>query len=310
MAERKPAPDQPEISAADLVRAHGERGLAATRLPGREILLGRKPMPEDKRDHPMSKHLTDEQISDAQLDMSLRDLLAQGFFSNWKQVLAFWRWARPKKPKPPKARRFVLYDDAVQLDQGATGHCVGFAWSQWHNSPPVIGTYVNADGHNVYYECKVIDGQPLQENGSWTRSGAQAMKNRGRLDEYVFAGSVEEIIAWLLNHGPVAVGSDWDGPMFDPDVSGYLRPDGNSEGGHEWLLIGYDDGGIDYVDTEPYFVMQNSWGLNWGVQVVKLPSENRLTTILVPGGRAKITVREFKQLFARDGDAAAALELA
>lgn len=314
MPERREPHDKPELSAADIARQDPtRRGLAATNLPPRSILLGRQPMPEDKRDHMMTdEHLSAQDVTDAQLDTSLRDLIAQGFFTNWRQILAFWRWVKPRKPKPPapKARRYVLCEDASQLDQSATPHCVGFCWSQWHNSEPVVGQYTNADGHAVYYECKVIDGEPNAENGSNTRSGAKTMQNRGRLGEYVFAGSVDEIVAWLLTKkSPVSTGTDWDGPMFTPDSNGYLHPNGNPEGGHEWLIIGYDDGDPDDpFDKEPHFVMQNSWGLGWGVTVTE--GQGKLVTSMQTGGRAKITVREYKQLFDRQGDAAAGLELA
>lgn len=280
MAERRAAPDHPTRSAAETART-----------AEREMLLGRVPQTPDKRDHRMIDRLKTE-VGDAQLDMTLRDLLAGGFLSNWKDILAFWRWI--KKRPSPKARRSKLWPDALQLDQGQTPHCVGFAWAQWGNSEPVVDEFQNGDGHALYYECKIIDGEPQAENGSQTRSGAKAMQQRGKLGEYVFAKTTAEITAWILKMGPVVVGTDWDGQMFHPDANGYLHPNGQVEGGHEWLLLGYDDGDPNsYRDKEPFYTMQNSWGLGWGER-----------------GRARITVREFQQLLDRDGDAAAGLELA
>jgi hypothetical protein len=265
------AKDQPDKSAADNLGRH---------------LLGRNPQPRDRRDHRMLTKLRAEPVGDAQLDLTLRDLLAGGFLANWRDILAFWRWI--KKRKPPPVDRVRLWEDQLQLDQGATPHCVGFAWTQWGNTEPIQDTFQNSDGHAVYYECKVIDGEPGAEDGSITRSGAKAMQNRGRLGEYVFAATVTEIVAWILTHGPVVVGTDWHDEMFSPENhSGFLVVEGDLAGGHEWLLIGYSDNNGD-----PYFVMQNSWGLGWSEQ-----------------GRAKIRLTEFTKLLRADGDAAAGAEL-
>ena len=176
------------------------------------------------------------------------------------------------------------------LDQGSTPHCVGSAHAQWGNTDPVNDSYTQSDADAIYYEAKIIDGEPGEENGSSTLSGTKAMKNRGRTEAYAFARSVDEIKEWVLTDGPVVTGTDWTASMFDL-VDGYLVPTGRVEGGHDWLIVGYDG-------DRDAFVMQNSWG-PWG-DVIEGVS-----------GRAYIRVSDYAQLFAGidyAGDASFMLE--
>ena len=43
---------------------------------------------------------------------------------------------------------------------------------------PIDDNWVDADGHKIYYECKVIEGDPGGEDGAYTRDGAKAMLAR------------------------------------------------------------------------------------------------------------------------------------
>src|SRR5262249_37867530 len=155
--------------------------------------------------------------------------------------LIFWHWAQqhqpggppPPPPAPgPPPPGVVVWEDLIQLDQGPTNHCVGFGWAAWGDCAPVEDQYQDADAHKIYYECKVIDGQPQLENGSSVRSGAKAMQNRGRLGAYVFASTTQEVEQWVSNHGSVVIGSDWKHDMFTPDDQGFVHPTGPVEGGH------------------------------------------------------------------------------
>ncbi|HEY5473260.1 MAG TPA: C1 family peptidase [Candidatus Limnocylindrales bacterium] len=168
------------------------------------------------------------------------------------------------------------------LDQGDSGHCVGFGFADWGNTLPVDDDYSGADGDAIYYECKVIDGEPRQEDGTSVRSGAKAMKQRGRLAAYAF-GSLPDAKTFLLNHGPVVFGIDWYDGMFTPNASGVVRPTGSVAGGHGIAAYGAD---------ATYCYLQNSWGTSWG-----------------QGGKCKITWADLAVCMANGGEACAAVEL-
>ena len=179
----------------------------------------------------------------------------------------------------------LVWSDPIQLDQGATNHCVGFGWAGWGDADPVEDKFQNADADAIYYECKIVDGEPNGENGSTVRSGAKVMKTRGRVGSYVFAASVDEIRQWQQLHGRVVFGTDWTNDMFQPDGQGYVRPTGPVAGGHCYLALGD-------LTSEDAVLCENSWGPNWGL-----------------GGRFKIKWNDFAQLFAAQGEACAGTEL-
>ena len=157
-------------------------------------LLGRIYKP-DPRDWKLSRLMELAEPGDGTLDMTVQQVLDQTpYFTTWPNYLVFWRWVKQQKkgPKPaPTGDTTPGWDLKIQLDQGQTGHCVGFGWAGWVNATPVEGNFQNADGHAIYYECKVIDGEPLAENGSYVRSGALALRNRGRLAAFAFADEHE-----------------------------------------------------------------------------------------------------------------------
>jgi Papain family cysteine protease len=176
------------------------------------------------------------------------------------------------------------WEDLIQLDQGQTGHCVGFGWAGWGDATPVTDTFQNADGDAIYYECKVIDGEPLAETGSNVRSGAKAMQNRQRLTAYAFATDLAQVDEWLNNHGPVVFGSDWYHDMFTPDPQGWVTATGTIDGGHCFLCL-------DKLDAEDGYLFQNSWGSSWGLS-----------------GRFKIKSADLAMLLASGGEACLAAE--
>jgi hypothetical protein len=263
-------------------------------------LLGRVPSRRDSRDWQMADFLLPAP-DDSLLGKTVQQVLDEGtYFASWPGILIFWQWAKqhqpagpPPQPAPaPPGPGPVLafsWEDRIQLDQGQTNHCVGFGWAAWGDCAPVEDTYQNADGNAIYYECKVQDGQPDQENGSSVRSGAKAMQNRGRLGAYVFASAVDELKQWVTSHGPVVIGSAWTQDMFQPDANGLVQPTGPIEGGHCYLMLGYNP-------ATDLFEFDNSWGTAWGVE-----------------GRFFMSATDFDQLVFQDpqhpGEACAGLEL-
>jgi hypothetical protein len=262
-------------------------------------LLGRK-VKHDPKDYSMRKALDKLNSDDPVLDKTLREAIDERnpLVTTWKGILQLWKIIKaflsanpaptPEPPSPtptpdPVTSR-VWTDNAPVLDQGQTGHCVGFSWAQFGNTDPINDNYDNEQGHAIYYECKVLDGEPRAEDGSYVRTGAKAMKNRGRIATYVFSTNIQDVKEWLLTQGPVTVGSDWMNDMFDPDGEYYVHPQGGVAGGHAYLCVGYD------APTDTY-IFQNSWGSGWA-----------------DGGRFKMHAQDFQLLLSRDGEACGTTE--
>lgn len=259
-------------------------------------LLGRRPSPPDSRDFNLSmleEFRTGDPLIAALhlLDVSRAAKATKAWAHVATERILTVAPAAPSPepaptPNPPPAGPpgGVWADPSDPLDQGDTPHCVGDGWAQWGNTLPVGDYFTQPDADAIYYECKVIDGEPKQENGSDVRSGAKAMQARGRLLAYAFAGSIAEVRDYVSTTGPVVFGTDWTDAMFTPDANGVIAPNGPVAGGHCWLLIGEDG---------DYGVALNSWGKGWGLN-----------------GRFKMLWTDLATLLARQGDACAAVEVA
>lgn len=266
--DRRMAADPPQRSASSSPGAH---------------LLGRIYTP-DARDWSMGKLRELAEPSDAILTQTVQQVIdSKTYFSDWRSYLVFWHWLnKKKKPVKKDPGGWALN---VQLDQGQTNHCVGFGWAGWGDAAPVVDAFQNADANAIYYECKVIDGQPHGENGSSVRSGALAMRARGRLAAFAFATTTAEIDDWIDNHGPVVMGTNWTNDMFNPDANGFIKPTGGVAGGHCYLML-------DRLPAEDGYLFQNSWGSNWGLN-----------------GRFKIKTADLASLLAAQGEACCTAEL-
>jgi Papain family cysteine protease len=251
-------------------------------------LLGRIYKP-DPRDWSLMRLMEIAQPNEGILKKTIEEVRQETtYFTDWNAYLVFWRWlkAQGKKPKPVVGDITPGWELKIQLDQGQTGHCVGFGWAGWVDAMPIEGNLQNADGHAIYYECKVIDHEPLAENGSYVRSGALALRNRGRLAAFAFAKTTAELDSWINTQGPIVVGTTWTNDMFDVDAKGYVKPTGAVAGGHCYLML-------ERIDSEDAYVFQNSWGAGWG-----------------QNGRFKMKRTDFDSLLQDDGEACCAAELA
>jgi Papain family cysteine protease len=257
-------------------------------------LLGRKPMPPDDRDYQLEDYVhASDAATELSPDTTIQELIDGGWVTSWHGILAFWRWIKSLiigQPKPPPGETWVDPEQGT-LDQGQTPHCVGFTGAGWMSTLPVHDQVENETGHDLYAACKVLDGEPGAEDGSNSRSLCKVLKTRGRIGAYAFTTDAQTVADFVSAHGPVGTGTPWDQSMFNPDGDGYLRPNGDEAGGHEWLIVGYSPAGFGNVQ-EPSFVMQNSWGTGWG-----------------DNGRAYITSHDYQSLLDRNGDAWAGVEL-
>lgn len=261
-------------------------------------LLGRKPSPPDLRDYRLANFsalgATDVPGTASEVALyAIRELQqttitykqwAARVYADvtvthwWKALNALNQIAGTPTPPPTGDKK---WDVDFQLDQGQTGHCVGFGWAGWSDAAPVENSYVDADGHAIYYEAKIIEGHPGAEDGAYTRDGAKAMQNRGRLNTYAYAYTIDEILTHLRAKGPLVVGTDWTYDMFEPDSNGYVKPTGGNAGGHCYLLYGV---------TGDTFEFKNSWGSSFGLNGSFRMKINDFSTLLQSWGEAIASV--------------------
>lgn len=263
-------------------------------------LLGRKPSPPDARDYRAANFMgigvAETELSNAELAvLAIQELQKTTItYKNWAsrhydnvQITHWWRalnyLSQIAGTPIPTPSQDVLWESKIQLDQGETGHCVGFGYAGWGIANPVQDVFGNDDGHAIYYEAKAIEGDPTGEDGAYTRDGAKAMVARKRMSTYAFLDTEQEILTWLRTKGPIVVGTDWTRDMFYPDENGLVIPSGTVEGGHCYLLIGVE--GV-------YLIFKNSWGSSFG-----------------DNGYFRMKISDFMSLMDDYGEAIASVEL-
>lgn len=171
------------------------------------------------------------------------------------------------------------------LDQGTEGACVGFAWNHEAAARPVVRQVTHAAARQTYLRAQQLDQWPGEAySGTSVIAGAKAMQERGWLQEYRWAFSLDDLILAVGYKGPAVLGLDWYQGMFRPDSDGYLRPTGRLMGGHAILCHAVSV-------RERYFWLWNSWGRGWGVGGRAKISFDDLAGLLAAGGEACVPVR-------------------
>jgi hypothetical protein len=189
-------------------------------------------------------------------------------------------------PRAAKRRPILHRRYSPVLDQGSLGSCTGNAMAHAVNMTPlhIRGTkwLVQEDAVALYQRATLIDPFPgvfpPTDTGSDGLSVCKAALELGLITGYRWAFGFEHALD-ALQFGPVLIGTYWHWSMFFPDGEGFIRPNGETVGGHEYVLMG--------DDTKNTLTFLNSWGKSWG-----------------KAGRFKMDYATFKALLAADGDAA------
>lgn len=160
------------------------------------------------------------------------------------------------------------------LDQLAEGTCVGHGFCHEANSTPLVPTKprTHRDAVDWFDAAAAIDEFPgvNRSNGTSVLAGAKIGVKFGFFTGYRWAFTLDEVKAALFNEGPVVMGTDWLSGMYNTTQAGQLVVSGTTEGGHCWLVYGFVlKGDLNPLTGGPapedIFLMQNSWGLNWGI---------------------------------------------
>lgn len=204
---------------------------------------------------------------------------------------------------PPKLSHKASTD--IVLDQGPYGICVGCSGAGLKNKQEQKSGTLPIGGFSpvyLYTLCKQIDGIP-NIWGTYPRTSLQVLIKDGILpyDDMPISvidglgGKLPEItpaqiakatpykiasyaqvplsnllaVKQALVNGPVKFALGVANQFFNPEQGRFIAPpSGTLYGGHDVLLVGYDDDMMyTYADgrTEKGFLeLQNSWGKHWG----------------------------------------------
>lgn len=185
----------------------------------------------------------------------------------------------------PKTRHWSYFSHA--LDQGSTSQCVAYSWLHFLLSAPVAhGPNVemrlrpNAYAERLYREAQRMDEWPGENyDGTSVRAGAKALQAQGRLSEYRWARTVDEMRLYVLQRGVLVFGTNWHVGMLDVNHLGYIEPTGSIVGGHAYALTGYS------AERRAFRVL-NSWGMSWGHKGRAWLHEDHAAFLLANDGEA------------------------
>lgn len=185
------------------------------------------------------------------------------------------------------------------LDQGDSPQCVAYATTAFLQCGPFVNNppFPWTDPAGLYHAAQQNDEWPGEGYDGTSALGAmRVLSPAGYVKEYVWAYEAMEVVQWILQHGPVLIGTNWYETMFDVESSHWLRVHAEKNpaiaGGHETLLIGTDTAKKCPDGTVGAVRLQNSWGTSWG-----------------DGGRAWLSISDLSILLREGGDACTANEL-
>lgn len=145
-----------------------------------------------------------------------------------------------------------------RLDQEQSDACTGHAWTHEHAAEPKRHKPTSQLAFQWYDLARKLDGLPDEDGGGSTTLGAaKAGVRMGYFDSYEWCFTLEDVLLTISHLGCVVVGTVWRRGMFSPSREGIIHPTGPDDGGHEYLLRGYDP-------RRGLLVGSNSWGESWG----------------------------------------------
>lgn len=173
-------------------------------------------------------------------------------------------------------------------DQGNYPHCVGYAWAHFIDDGPIVHKKEGAeiDPVLIYTEAQKIDEWEGENYaGTSVRAGAKVLQGMGHIGMYTWAFDLETLVNAVLTTSPVVVGTNWYRGMFYPNGEGIIKPNGQLDGGHAYLINGVNV-------NKAMFRIKNSWSKKWGKK-----------------GHAYISFDDFDKLLQQDGEACLAFEI-
>ena len=192
----------------------------------------------------------------------------------------------PEQDRPWYARHKFNQQGSSCTTQAATGLLMSSPFRLNKERLSIVKQHLDTEAkrHQFYLDSQAYDpweGGELAYEGTSSDAPYRLMRERGIISQWRWCFGVDDINLTLRRYSPVTVGTYWHDSMFQVDKSGFLVVDRNSSivGGHEWLVLEYDD-------SDDWYTMLNSWGELWGRK-----------------GRARVKGDDFRYLIENNGDA-------
>lgn len=181
------------------------------------------------------------------------------------------------------SRQYRWWRCGPVLDQGLEPSCVGQAWAGWLQASPHPQNPLSPSGiYNIAKKYDVWNGEDY--DGTSVRAGAKVITLTGQVSRYEWTYSADDAVEYLLENGPIVLGTLWTSGMSNPDRHGIIKPDGSNQGGHAYLAYGVNlNRGLVYI--------RNSWGRAWGYN-----------------GNARIKIEDLQKLLDQNGECCVARE--
>lgn len=136
---------------------------------------------------------------------------------------------------------------APHIFQGNHPRCVGYGWTNWLTSAPMVhralglGMTPNQYAISVYDRAQRVDEWPGEDyEGTSVRAGAKVIFADGRIEGgYKWGATAAQARDHIIGYGPGVAGFNWYERMFVPDADGFLLPEGEIAGGHAFLVLGF-----------------------------------------------------------------------
>lgn len=157
--------------------------------------------------------------------------------------------------------------------------------AQWVNtdyakSARPDGYLDEAEAVQIYTLATHLDGIPGNtypgvDQGSSGGGAAKAAKKLGFIHGYRWTFNMNGFLAALQTQ-PLIVGTAFYAGMEDPDSRGLVRPTGQLEGGHEYLMLN-----VVYERVGAELEWVNSWSDQWGQRGHAYTSITDFSSLLV-----------------------------
>jgi hypothetical protein len=200
---------------------------------------------------------------------------------------------------PADAERIpMMWTEGPVLDQGTEGACVGFGWTgallaePYAPSPQPVAAAGNLAALSYYNRAKVIDEFPGEDySGTSVLAGAKVLAEDGKISEYRWCFSLDEVRYAVMTHGPVVLGIPWYESMYYTDAYGRVTISGPKVGGHCILLTGYHPLTSVGDTSAEYFRWRNSWGQTYGQDGSAWIKADDLAMLLSQDGEACVPTK-------------------
>ena len=194
-------------------------------------------------------------------------------------------------------RKAKFWEEGTVLDQGSEGACVGFGWMAEILAKPVQPVeQPTAEAGNKLAQFYYKEAQKIDEwdgesySGPSVLAGAKVMEQHGLISEYRWCFGVDDVIAAVVNKGPVVIGIPWYESMYRTNRDGLTFISGEKVGGHCITVTGYDPSMVLGRQSLEVFRWRNSWGDDYGVGGSGYIKVSDLSRLLKEGGEACVPI--------------------